>query len=167
MVTEDFGKFVESQQPSGADATTDWAQIRDEWLRNLDALYTMVIGFLQEYIDRGLISYKFTPLELNEQDLGSYTARRMDIKIGRQHASLVPVGTLFMGCKGRVDVEGSAGRARILLMSQRIKGAADLVKPTQEPSSWEWKIVTNSSPVTFVDLDRETFFTLVMEIANA
>ncbi len=180
MVVEDFGKFVASQQETDTDAKMDWAEVRDEWLRDLDSLYGRVVEFLREYIDNGSISYDFTEIELNEPDIGKYLAKRMDIKIGRQHVSLVPIGTMLIGCKGRVDAEGSAGRGQILLVGERVRRAADLVKVTvnvkggirpspsaQKPSSWAWKILTNGSPRTFVDLDKESFFELLMEIANA
>ena len=116
--------------------------------------------------------------------MGKYTARRMDIRIGKQHVSLLPVGTQLIGCKGRVDVEGSVGRAQLLLLDKRAKRAADLINDaasTEEsqppiprtphadnPSiSWTWKIVTNSMDKRFVDLDKESFFSLLMEISNA
>jgi hypothetical protein len=105
----------------------------------------------------------------------------MDITIGKQRVSLVPIGTQLIGCKGRVDAEGSAGRAQILLVDDRVKRAADLINGTVSispsvpalssagtpPISWTWKIVSNSADKRFVDLDKESFFALLMEIANA
>jgi hypothetical protein len=180
MTTEDFAKFVASQQETDADTEMYWAGVRDEWLAKLDSLHGKIIEFLREYIP-GSISYGFTEIELNEPNIGRYLAKRMDIKIGRQRVSLVPVGTIIIGCKGRVDVEGSAGRAQILLVDGRARSAADLIKvtvntkgsvppppPAQKgPISWTWKIVTNTAQKGFVDLDRDSFFALLMEIANA
>ena len=181
MGTEDFTKFVESQQETDADTKIDWAGIRDEWLKNLDSLHKKIVGFLQAYIERGSISYDFAEIELTEPNIGKYPARRMDIKIGRQHVSLVPVGTLLIGCKGRVDAEGAAGRAQILLVDERARSTADLFKVTvsmkgsvppapsaqKAPTSWAWRILTNAAPRRFVHLRGEVFFALLMEIANA
>lgn len=184
MGTEDFAKFVASQQKTDVDANVDWTGMRDEWLRDLDSLYRRIEGFLQEYIAHGSIRSSFTEIELTEPDLGKYLARRMDINIGKQRVSLVPIGTQLIGCKGRVDAEGSAGRAQILLLDKRVKRAADLIRVTvriegddpyvppspplgNSPISWTWKIVTNSVQKRFVDLDKESFFALLMEIANA
>jgi hypothetical protein len=72
--------------------------------------------------------------------------------------------------------EGSAGRAQILLVDQRVRRTADLVKVTvrtegspppraEAPITWAWKIVTNQR--TFDDLDKDSFFNLLIEIANA
>jgi hypothetical protein len=179
MKTEDFADFVASQQR--VDADVDWAGMRDEWLRELDSLHANIAHFLEEYTAAGSISYSFAEVELTEPDIGQYLAKRMDIKIGRQHVSLVPVGTLLVGCKGRVDAQGSAGRAQILLVDERARSAVDLIKVAvnvkgsapasaaarKPPSSWAWKILTNAAQKQFVDLDKESFFALLMEIANA
>jgi hypothetical protein len=174
MGTEEFEKFVASQQVTDPDIET-----RDEWLKDLDSLYQRIDGFLEKYIKGGSISRDFAEIELTEPGIGAYFAKRMDIKIGRQHVTLVPVGTLLVGCKGRVDAEGSGGRAQILLVDERAKSAADLIKVTvsvgetrpaaaaQKPRSWAWKILTNSAQRRFVELDQKTFFDLLTEIASA
>lgn len=181
MEAKSFATFVASQQDTAVETEVDRAGIRDEWLKNLDSLHTKIAHFLEEYTAAGSISYHFHEIELNEPDIGQYSAKRMDIKIGRQNVSLVPVGTLLVGCKGRVDALGSAGRAQILLVDARAKSAADLIKVTvnikgsapapsaarKPANSWAWKILTNAVQKQFVDLDKESFFALLMEIANA
>ncbi len=180
MVSEDFAKFVESQQETASDATINWAAIRDEWLRDLDLLHQKIVDFLLEYIERRSISYDLIEMELNEPNIGKYSAKRMDIRIGRQLVSLVPVGTLLIGCKGRVDVEGTAGRGHLLLVNEELRTAADLIRITAStnadvsrvpsaprPVSWVWKIATNGALRAFVDLDKESFLALLLETANA
>jgi hypothetical protein len=118
----------------------------------------------------------------------------MEIRIGRQTVSLDPVGTLLIGSKGRVDAVGTAGRAPLLLVNAKVKRAADLIKVNvvrvdgisngghltpvppappsspKEPISWMWKIMNRSPSIrgglSFVELDKESFFSLLMEIAN-
>ena len=178
MRTEEFEKFVASQQePDLPEGRSD--EIREQWLRNLKALYHTIIGFLKTYIDEGSISCAFTRIEITEELIGTYEADRMDVKIGRQRVSLVPVGTLLVGCKGRVDIVGSAGRAQILLVNKTARSAADLFKVTvstkgtvpaprkQTPVSWAWKILTNVNQKTFEDIDKDSFFKLLMEVAGA
>lgn len=179
MRTEEFENFVASQQTTEAEA--DWNKIRDEWLNDLNSLYESIIRYLDKFIKQGSITYKFTDITLNEENIGEYTARSMEINIGRQHITLKPIGTLLIGCKGRVDVEGQ-GRALILLVNQKAESPADLIKITvtegqnaaqgpapssEQPVSWAWKILTNEAGRRFVDLDQDTFFRLVMEVANA
>ncbi len=180
MRTEEFEKFVASQQV--AEEEDNWDKLRDEWLIDLNSLYERIIEYLDKFINEGSITYKFTDITLNEENIGEYTARSMEIHIGRQHIKLRPVGTLLIGCKGRVDVEGQ-GRATILLVNQKAESPADLVTikvtaargqtpaqvpaPQPEPSvTWTWKILTNEARRRFVDLNQDTFFRLVMEVAN-
>ena len=183
MRAEDFSKFVAEQQIAEDESKVDWAGIRKEWLKDLDALYKRVTEYLYDYIKAGSITYAFTKIRLAEENIGEYLAKRMDIKIGRQRVSLVPVGTLLIGCKGRVDVKGHARQAQLLLVDEKAKSAADLIKITvkvgrkgsipqpphdqNEQISWSWKIVTRTFPRRFVDLDKSAFLELLMEIANA
>jgi len=181
MSAEDFSKFVASQQKASDEPDIDWKTVRDEWLRDLDLLYQRVVDYLAEYIGAGSISFAFTKVVLTEENIGRYFTKRMEIKIGRQLVHLEPIGTLLIGSKGRVDAVGSAGRAQIILVNERAKSPADLVKVTvsfggapppaphkpMQPTSWAWKIVTNSSPRKFVDIDKKSFLELLMEVANA
>ena len=181
MGANDFAKFVADQQTSTADAEV-WGGMREEFLKNLKALHNEIVDFLQEYEKTRQITHSFTDVMLNEENIGSYFAPRMDIKIGRQYVYLEPIGTLLIGIRGRVDVVGSAGRAQILLVHEKAKSAAELYpvwvtkggKPSPAPpsaqeqsSSWIWKIVTRGLPKKFVDIDKESLFELLMEIANA
>ena len=182
MRTEEFAKFVRSQQELVPKGGIDWSETREQWLLALDSLYGQILEFLREYTSTGSIKYGFSEIELSEQGIGRYTARRMEITIGRQRVLLNPVGTLIIGGRGRVDAEGSAGRAQILLVDERAHSASDLIKVTvtvgnkgtvppppatpRESINWRWKIVTTSVPRKFVDLDKESFFALLMEIAN-
>lgn len=181
MGTQDFRKFVASQHVPDTGLDINWAEMRDEWLTDLDSLYKLIVEFLEEYIQAGSISYGFADVQLSEENLGEYRATRMDIKIGKQLVSLIPVGTLLVASKGRVDAVGSSGRAQILLLDQRARGPTDLIKvtvsigkdipppapPQGQPISWAWKIVTNAAPRKFVDLNKESFLALLMDIAHA
>jgi hypothetical protein len=181
MTTKDFEEFIANQQEAGPGI--DSARIREEWLKELESLYKKILGFLEKYIAAGSIMYSFTEIEITEPEIGTYRAKRMDLRIGRQRVSLVPVGTMLIGCRGRVDIDGVAGRAQILLVDERARTARDLIKvsvrvgvgrklppqppPPPEPSSWAWKILTRSVERQFMDLEKESFFEVVMEVANA
>src|SRR5271157_564511 len=116
MTVKEFDEFVERQR-SGAsnDSQVNWDRERDEWLAHLEALYSKIESFLGKYISSGQIDIKYKLIDLNERDIGSYQARQMILRIGRQEVDLVPAGTLFIGFKGLVDVIGSAGKSRLVL----------------------------------------------------
>lgn len=95
---QDFAAFVENRQNAPADPSS--LALKREWLKDLDSLYTQVVGFLHGFIDKGSIQYKFGKIQLNEEALGLYAVRKMDIKIGRQSVVLEPIG--HCGFKSRI-----------------------------------------------------------------
>jgi hypothetical protein len=181
MDNRTFDEFVSRQQEPVPETTSiNWEERRDEWLTHLDSLYSKVESFLSKYVSSGQIRYEYRPIELNEQYIGSYAAKQMVLKIGRQEVDLVPIGTLLIGSKGRVDVRGPAGRAQMLLVDAEVSDPRSLIhvtvgvggKPPAAPSrpprqiEWEWKIVTRPPERRFIRITQETFFNLVMEVAN-
>ncbi len=181
MDNKTFDDFVSRQQEADSEtASIDWEKERDEWLAHLDRLYSTVESFLAKYVRSGQIRYEYRPVELNEENIGSYSAKQMVLRIGRQEVDLVPVGTLLIGSKGRVDVSGPAGRAQMVLVDRKVSDLRSLVHvtvsvggklpvPPSKPRrkiEWEWKIVTRPPERRFVEITQQTFFDLIMEVAN-
>jgi hypothetical protein len=178
----DFDEFVRRQQAGNAtEAPINWGQERDEWLTYLKDLYGEIESLLRKYTSGGQIRLEYRPIRLNEENIGSYNAQQMLLKIGRQEVNFVPVGTLIVGSKGRVDVEGPAGKAQILLVNKKALNAASLIhvsvslggKPPISPTSptekieWGWRIATPPPERRFIEITQETLFQLIMEVANA
>jgi hypothetical protein len=185
MTSRNFAQFVAKQQntsqpiENGKDLT--WDEIRDEWLARLEQLYDQIEQFLTEFIEDHSITTSFSEIPLNEANIGSYEARKMEIQIGRQTVYLEPIGTWLIGSRGRVDVVGSAGRAQLILVNEEAKSAKDLVKvfsPSAQlfslmenpeltaPISWAWKIVVRGGSVKFLDFNKNSFLSLLMEVAG-
>ena len=76
-------------------------------------------------------------MELNEENIGTYTATRLKVVIGDEDITLTPIGTLLIGAKGRVDVEGSARTSRLILIDKNATDASSMfrVKVTAMPSA--------------------------------
>ena len=190
MAVKEFDEFVKSQQETGQ---TDWDREREEWLAHLDALYRSIETMLSTYTSSGQISIRYKTIELNEENLGSYQARQMILRIGRQEVDLVPAGTLFIGFKGLVDVIGSAGKARLALANKDrhstlpevaihipyvLPKTRQLIKIRNENTSdselvavtkkieWAWKILPRPPGRQLVELTRESLFQLLMEVTN-
>jgi hypothetical protein len=181
-VNSDFDEFVRRHQASVVAnvAPIDWNKQRDDWLAYLNKLYTDVEKFLSPYTDNRSIKLDVEAIKLTEPDIGTYETTKMIIRIADQTITLTPVGTLLIGSKGRVDVEGRAGRSRLLLLNKNAKGAHDLIrvtivdpaKPELTPNlkgetiEWAWKIVSPPPATTFIDFNRDTFFQLILEVTN-
>jgi hypothetical protein len=175
----DFGAFVKRQQAALAEEERiDWAKERKDWLRHLKELYDQTESFLAEYLKAGEIKLSYRNIELNEENIGTYSARQMILKIGRQEITLTPVGTLFFFTKGRVDVMGPAGRTRLVLVDSRASGPPRKVTvrigkrepPAAEAApkgiKWKWKIATSPPNIQYIELTQESLFQALMEVAN-
>ncbi len=196
MENRDFDQFIKRQQSNANEVAINWDQERDDWLACLSGLYAEIEALLGKYIASGQIRPEFKQIELNEENIGSYTAREMILKIGRQDVVLRPVGTLLIGFKGRVDVEGPAGRRQIALVDSRALGVADLIhvsvtggersprlpkkklKPEekiaevedaidQKDTHWAWRIVTPPPERRFEKITQQSLFQLILDVANA
>jgi hypothetical protein len=134
-----FKQFVDRQQQRAAvDDAVDWNNERDDWLNHLRQLYARVADYLTEYVNTGAITLRESTKELNEENIGAYKAQRLSIVIGSQEIILDPVGTLLIGSKGRVDVTGSAGKSRLVLIDCQIASKSDpLSRPIPTPSRRE------------------------------
>jgi hypothetical protein len=185
MAKTAFDEFVERQQASDSDVSQiDWNKERGEWLAHLNELYEITEDYLQDYISTGRISCSYTDIELNEENIGSYIARQMILKIGRQQIDFKLIGTLLIGMKGGVDVYGPAGSARFVLVNSLAEGVQSLIRvtvnvagrtqlppaPSATPSkdiTWKWKIAGRPPEMRFLKLTKESLFETIMAIANA
>jgi hypothetical protein len=181
MHNKDFDEYVRRQQeiPPGG-PPPDWNRERDEWLGYLNDLYKEIESFLSKYASLGQIRSRYQDIELNEEYIGSYNAKQMILRIGKQEVKLVPIGTLLIGFKGRVDVVGSSGKAQIVLVDNRVTNPRSLVHvsvgiggklpivPKELPGNiqWEWKILTRPPERRFIKVTQQTFLELIMEVAH-
>jgi hypothetical protein len=174
----DFDAFVKRQQTAAEGELVDWTKERDDWLRQLTELYEQTESFLAEYINAGEIKLNYRDIELNEENIGSYVARQMILKIGRQEITMTPVGTMFFYTKGRVDVMGPAGRTHLLLVDSEASGPPRKVTVTIGASvptavqaapreiKWAWKIATSPPMIQYIELTRDSFLQALLEVAN-
>lgn len=180
MKKTSFDDFVKNQQEPLL-AKEFWLSRRDEWLQFLNELYVRVEDFLNKYVSSGEIKVEYLPVTLTEENIGSYQAQKVLLKIGRSIVTLTPVGTLLIGCRGRVDVTGPRGTTvPILLIDSNAEKASDMIRvqvgtggkipelPRAEAGGikWEWKMVTRPPERRFIPLSQDTFFEMIMEVAN-
>ena len=180
MTKTDFDKFVTRQKAQSTGASkVDAKAMRKEWLSHIEALYKHVETILEEYVSRGDIEVSYEPLEINEEFLGSYKTRRMTLKIGSQVVQLVPVGAVIIGARGRVDLVGSRGREKLVLVGKtRQKPTIRITvrdeggrhqEPAESPPETElgWKFSTPPPSINYIELTSETLMDAIMGVANA
>jgi hypothetical protein len=180
----DFDEFVKRQRELSATKNAppfDWKKELAFWLKSLDELYSTMIGFLTEYVDDGAVLYQLEDITLNEEFSGEYKAKSMLLQIGLKQIRVVPIGTMLIGSRGRVDIIGEASRSRLVLINAKITSPRQLVqvrvvdptKPIQpntnrrEDIEWVWKFIGSSPSSTFIDFTKESFLSSLLEVSNA
>jgi hypothetical protein len=181
----EFDNFVKRQQQLAAEAAAeipfDPKKEIDDWLGRLNTLYSQINEFLKDYIHAGSITTEIGNIELNEEFSGPYEAPTMMIHVGLQEIKLIPIGTMLIGSKGRVDVIGRSGTSRLILVNKNAASANQLVSVTiADPKNlpqarravpqqieWVWKIATRPPTITFIELNKESFLEMLLEVSNA
>ena len=162
--------------------SVDWQKEKKDWLRNLGELHALINQFLAEYVAKKAIEIEQSKVTLSEENIGSYEAPFLLIRIGAQKISVMPIGTLLIGSKGRVDVSGPRGKARLALVDKDISDFRDGIRirvvtegsnqqsePEAPPKSieWAWKIVGAPPKTSFKELTKESFLQMLLDVSNA
>lgn len=185
MSRKDFDSFVQRKNKEQAARSFDDGQQLQEWLDYLDLLYEISKNYLGKYIDNGSVKIDHKPTTINEEFSGPYTVLEMIVHIGPSTVEFRPLGTMLIGSKGRVDVEGPGGTARLSLVNEKVERARDLINvslimadhmraegwKTSEkehaPIKWQWKIMTAPPEMNFIPLTEENFLDMLMGVADA
>jgi hypothetical protein len=180
MTKEQFEKFVEQRDRASKEAKPiDWESRKRDWLEDLAGFYSTIEGYLAEYKNSGKLKVERSRVSLTEQYIGTYQADSMAILIGSDKVTLVPVGTLIIGARGRVDMAGPAGTVKFILAGRDSDGIRISVTvagenqpgPEVQPrpiarEEFVWKIATPPPRIRFIELEPETFFSALTEVVD-
>jgi hypothetical protein len=176
----DFDAFVQRQQElqKQPEAFNPDRELR-RWRQDLTTLYKKIEGYLKKYVDGGAAAISYAKVTLNEEFAGTYEVQKMRLSIGPSIVTFTPVGTMLIGARGRVDVQGPHGRGRLVLIGKDVTSAHQMIRvtvsetprsprPHPDPGSieWIWKISTLPPEMKFIDLTEDTFFDMILAIAN-
>ena len=181
----DFDSFVQRQQEISVAAKNeppfDPKKELADWIAHLNALYSNVRIYLADYLSDGSISLTTENKALTEEFSGPYIAPKMVIHIGLQDIKLDPIGTMLIGSKGRVDVIGKAGTSRLTLIDKNLTSFRQMVTVTvidpakppppkttvsRQEIEWVWKIISRPPADGFIELNKESFLQMLLEVSN-
>ncbi len=96
-------------------AKTDWDERKAWWNKQLVALFDTVEGWLNGL---DMISIHRNVVKIEEDGPGKYESPSIDIDIGGELVSFVPVGMSVIGSYGRVDLQGTQGSIPLVLLGK-------------------------------------------------
>jgi len=178
MSKKDFENLLKKHESKSEEKEIDWQSQKTEWLGFIEQFYDSIERWLSPYKDEGKVSYTYKDLQLSEEYIGTYSVKVMIADFAGQKLTLEPIGTLLIGTKGRIDMEGAKGRVQFILadknsngmkvsVSISIDGEKPKEKEPQKEPEWTWKIVLRESrKVSFVEFNEENFYDALMEVVN-
>ncbi len=176
MTIESFRDFVTAKTAEAASQqAVDWEQAKADWLNRLMELERHITKWLEPYNKN--IRWETEMVQLTEEMIGSYQAPMLVITIGNNVVRLEPVGRFIFGAAGRVDIKGSKGVARLLVVPKDSAGPrvrVEVIAPGQTPtpverpsvSEWVWKLASPPPVIKYVDLTEESFQDALMGVVN-
>jgi hypothetical protein len=151
----------------------DWNKRKEAWFKYIDEFYHKIQKWLNPYLKQEQVKITFKPVTLNEEFIGSYETKQLYLSLGNQQIVFSPIGTIhIIGAKGRIDMEGSTGKVRFILVNKDSPGplvSRSLIDESSiksENEALNWKIATPPPAIQFLDLNEESFFDALMEILN-
>lgn len=178
----DFDEFVRRQRELSSQEVAPFDSKKELafWLESLETLYSDMESFLRDYVQSGSISLQRQDMILREDFSGEYHAAQILIKIGSKQIKVVPIGTMLIGSRGRVDIIGDVNRSRLVLINAKLNNPRQMVQvrvidPTRPPNQnrtprdeieWAWKFIGPHPSSTFVSFNKETFLNALLEVSG-
>jgi hypothetical protein len=178
MSKKDFENLLDKHEADLADKKFDWEKQKTEWLDFIKNFYDFVELWLNPYKNQGKVSYYYKEAQITEEYIGTYDVKVMFIDFAGQRLTLQPIGTLLIGTKGRIDMDGPRGIVQFILADKDSTGmkfhvsvfvngkAEDKPKEHKEPE-WVWKIVLREPrKIAYESFTESNFFDALMEVVN-
>lgn len=178
MSKKDFEDLLKKHGSKSEENEINWQSQKTEWLEFIEQFYESLEHWLSPYKDQGTVSYTYKDLQLTEEYIGTYGVKAMIADFAGQQLTIEPQGTVLIGTKGRIDMEGAKGLVQFVLadknssgmkvtVSVSVNGEKPKEKESQKAPEWTWKIVLRASrKVSFVEFNEENFFDALMEVVN-
>ena len=177
MTGREFSEFIKRKNAQAEEEkSVDWNRRREQWLSELDNLFSKMIRDLEPYTNTHEIEIERTLTSLKEDYIGTYEAEMLTFKIGRDKVFATPIGTLLIGSRGRVDLSGPKSTLRIVLLDRddppinTATDRGDRVKQLGRPLALgeiqksSWYIATEPPKSVFIPLAADSFQDALMEV---
>ena len=182
MGKEKFEEYLKTQQNT-QDKTIDWELKKEEWIKEVETFLEQIKCYFENYKESVVINEQ--SLTINEEYLGSYTSKKLIVRFNNDTVTFTPIGRNIIGAKGRVDMEGKAGKVKFVLVgenSQSPQIITTTITNEQEQKEYDekmrkmdeiakqeknaWKISTPPPKIKYIELDENSFFDALMEVIN-
>ena len=118
---------------------------KQEWLENIDFVYSTIENWLSDSKESGIV-IDYSQVILEEEGIGKYITKFMNIHLGERTVIIKPEGCLYIEAKGVFEISSPSKRIKYDL---RLTNNHHRLKRTQN-KDFEWQIF--SLPMTLENL---------------
>lgn len=145
---DSFEEFLQKKKQEEENNKINWDERKSTWLKSIDQLYANIKEWLKTFEEKGFIQIKDNKeISLNEEYIGQYQTRRLDIYLGNDIISLTPKGTLIIGSYGRIDMRGPKGEILII-----------------QPDWEDWKFAKRIPKLETWNVNSESFKKIIQDL---
>jgi hypothetical protein len=178
MSKKKFEDLLDKHKTESEEKKIDWEKEKSKWIHFISQFYSTVESWFEPYKSAGKLSYEYQKIIISEDHIGNYETNVMIVDFAGQKLTMEPIGTLLIGTKGRIDMEGTRGRVQFILTDKENKGMKVSVstftngeppkkQKEKKEIDWIWKIVLKEARrVSFEEFNEDNFFSALMEIVN-
>lgn len=179
MGRKNFEEYLESQKDTNKN-DINWDLKKEEWIEEVNSFLKQIGNYFTNYKDNVVINEQsFT---INEEYLGSYEIKKLILNFNSDTVIFTPVGRNIIGARGRIDMEGKAGKVKFVLVGEETQSPniiSSIITSKQEQEEHEkslikttnkekniWKIATPPPKIKYLELNEDSFFDALMEVIN-
>ena len=145
---DSFEEFLQKKKQEEEKNKINWDERKSTWLKSIDQLYANIREWLKTFEEEGFIQIKDNKeISLNEEYIGQYQTKRLDIYLGNDIISLTPKGTLIIGSYGRIDMRGPKGEILII-----------------QPDWEDWKFAKRTPKLETWNVNSESFKKIIQDL---
>lgn len=148
-ILDSFGELLVKKTQEVEANKIIWEERKSTWLKSIDELYKEINFWLSDFQKAELLKIKEKEIELNEEYIGKYKTKRLEIYLGNDIITFTPKGTLIIGSYGRIDMNGPRGEALII-----------------EPQWNAWKFAKRAPKMKYWDVNEQSLKEAIQEIIN-
>ena len=166
MTSKRFNDLLKGKQPARREDDFIQNEI-NEWRDYLRQLYDFAASALATHVESEEVTISYGKKILSEQALGSYEVPTMKIQFAGHEVMLDPIGTMFIGSKGRVEMSGSNSMVALMLIRKRTK--QEIATDTSGDESkveWIWTIWKEPLSKAPVLLSKDAFLDALAEVSG-
>jgi len=176
-----FEEFLNKEDSEVAEI--NWDKKKEFFIGKVNEFYEQMDAFLAPYQDK--VTVKKENYTINEDYIGSYQVEKRILHIKNNDIIFTPIGTNLIGAWGRIDMEGTNGIVKFVLVPKNNnvpKIETAILSTEEDKKKWKekqdeiskknneankiWKIATPPPNIKYINLDEETFFDALMEVIN-